>query len=53
MDTPVNLTPSPAQSGTLMLSKAPGRDIEERSSLDMVIDFGSLSKFHRTLLPFI
>ena len=35
------LTPSPALSSTFMSSKTPGRDLEDRWSLDEVPDVGS------------
>ena len=34
------LTPSPAPSGTFLSSKTPGRDLEDRWSLDEVLDVG-------------
>jgi len=36
MDVPSHLTPSPGPSGMSMSSKTPGRDLEDRWSLDMV-----------------
>ena len=38
---PNNLTPSPTRSGTSMSSKTPGRDLEDRLSLDKVPKVGS------------
>ena len=35
------LTPTPPRSGTSMSSKTPGRDLEDRLSLDKVPEVGS------------
>ena len=40
-DDPCHLTPLPGSSGTSMSSKTPGRDLEDRWSLDRVSDVGS------------
>ena len=42
MDTPIHLTPSPGQSGTLMSLETPGRVFEDRQILDMVPDYEPL-----------
>ena len=48
MDLPFPLTPSPDPSGTYMSSKTPGSDLEDRSNLDTVSDYGSWWNFHRS-----
>ena len=47
MDVTSSLTPSPGQSGMSMSSKTPGRDLEDRWSLDMVSDVRSWWNFQR------
>ena len=41
IDIMITLTPSPAASRTSMSTKTPGRDLEDRWSLDEVPDLGS------------
>ena len=50
MDVSSYLAPSPGPSGMSMSSKTPGRDLEDRGSLDMVPDVRSWWNFHRHFL---
>ena len=53
---PSILQPSPGSSGTYMSSKTPGRDLEDRWSLDRVPEVGSWYNFHRSfqwMLPHV
>ena len=55
-DYPYHLTPIPGSSGTSMSSKTPGRDLEDRWSLDIVSVVGSSWNFHRSfwrMIPII
>jgi len=45
---PYHMTPPPGSSGTSMSSKTPGRDLEDRWSLDRVCDVRSWWNFHRS-----
>ena len=53
---PYHLTPPPGSSGTSTSSKTPGRDLEDRWSLDRVCDIGSWWNFLRSfwmMIPII
>ena len=52
-DDPYHLTPPPGLSGTSMSSKTPGRDLEDRWSLDRVSDVRSWWNFHRSFWSII
>ena len=50
---PYHMTPPPGSSGTSTSSKTPGRDLEDRWSLDRVSDVGSWWNFHRSFWSMI
>ena len=55
-DDPYHMTPPPGSSGTSTSSKTPGRDLQDRWSLDRVSDVGSWRNFHRSfwrMIPII
>ena len=52
-DDPYHMTPPPGSSGTSTSSKTPGRDLEDRWSLDKVSDFRSWWNFHRSFWSMI
>jgi len=50
---PYHMTPPPGSSGTSTSSKTPGRDLEDRWSLDRVCDVGSWWNLHRSFWSMI
>ena len=52
-DDPYHMTPPPCSSRTSTSSKTPGRDLEDRWSLDRVCDVGSWWNLHRSFWSMI